>query len=104
VEALRRCVLRLTAALGAPAGGRLDGITAASVQMLSKMISRYDVTKARGASCAAAAPFPAAPAAPHPATPGLRGGHAARAERERAERGCVRGEVWRAEGGGRARA
>lgn len=66
MEALRRCVLRLTAALGAPAGGRLDGITAASVQMLSKMISRYDVTKARAR---ASAPFPAAPRRASPLPP-----------------------------------
>jgi len=56
LERLRRNVLRLTAALGSAPGGRMDGITSASVQMLSKMISRYDVTKAR--SPQATNPFP----------------------------------------------
>jgi hypothetical protein len=49
MERLREDVLQLTRALGVPAGRSLDGITTASVQMLSKMISRYDVTKARAA-------------------------------------------------------
>jgi hypothetical protein len=48
MDRLREDVLQLTRALGVPAGRSLDGITTASVQMLSKMISRYDVTKARG--------------------------------------------------------
>jgi hypothetical protein len=47
LERLRGNVLKLTNALGVPPGRSLDGITTASVQMLSKMISRYDVTKAR---------------------------------------------------------
>ncbi len=47
MERLRDNVLRLTQSLGVPPGRSLDGITTASVQMLSKMISRYDVTKAR---------------------------------------------------------
>ena len=50
MERLQDDVTRLTRALGVPPGRSLDGITTASVQMLSKMISRYDVTKARG-SC-----------------------------------------------------
>ena len=65
LERLRRNVLRLTAALGSAPGGRMDGITSASVQMLSKMISRYDVTKASRPRLLAAEratnPFPPTP-------------------------------------------
>ena len=46
LERLRANVLRLTRALGVQPSRSTDGITTASVQMLSKMISRYDVTKA----------------------------------------------------------
>lgn len=47
VARLRDDVTRLTRALGVPPGRGLEGVTTASVQMLSKMISRYEVTKAR---------------------------------------------------------
>jgi hypothetical protein len=56
MERLQDDVTRLTRALGVPPGRSLDGITTASVQMLSKMISRYDVTKARRTRRLRAAP------------------------------------------------